>query len=108
KREMAWPGAGLDAGEGWVVRRERAFRGVQAIDEKFVQAKIRRDGESISEIHVNRVRMRPLLPLRIHAGALMLDERPRFAQLPIRGERDGFDAASAIIRHEHHLSEAVH
>jgi hypothetical protein len=59
KGEVARPGAGIQFDEGRVVRSERAFGGVETVDEDFVETKIGREYETIVGRRGNPVRVRP-------------------------------------------------
>ncbi len=48
-----------------IVRRELAVRSVEAIDQQFVEPQIGGDCEPITGVDVDRMGVRPFLPLRI-------------------------------------------
>ena len=62
---MTRPGAGLQGSRRRIVRSERAFGRVEAIDQHFVQPEVRRHGESIGRVQIDGVRVGPILPLLV-------------------------------------------
>src|SRR5437763_7718943 len=52
--------------------------------------------------------VRPRLPPLVHAGTLVLNECARLRQAAVLLDWEHFDAASAVIGHEHVLSRWVH
>ena len=104
-RDVAWTGAGRrDRGERRRRRRDRPGRRVDAIDEHLIEAEVGDVEELPRRIGRDAVRVRSLLPIRVDARALVLDERRRRLQRAVGRHRIGGDAAAAVVGGEHHLA----
>ena len=66
--------------EGRLVGRERAFRGVEMVDQNAVEAEIGDEQKLVVGRNVDRVGVRARLAFVIHAGTGVLDEGGGFAQ----------------------------
>src|SRR5262245_11806801 len=108
ERELTRARSGRDRRRWRVVWRERALVRVEAVDEDLVEAKICRKGEVVGGIEVDRVPVRPLLPARVGALALVLDEAARLAELAVLANRQAGNTAAAVVRHQDVLARPIH
>src|SRR5438105_15591240 len=100
KSEMARAGAQLDFGKRRIIRRERAMRRVEVIDEQFVESQVCGDSEAIVVGKFNLVCVRALLALRIVAPACMLNKRCRLTHAPINENGKIRELAAGQVRYE--------
>ena len=78
---MPRPDARVGLDDAW--RTERPVRSVEGIHEQLVESEVGDDSEAIVGRHRDGVRVRPLLTFRIHAGALVADERGEVANFSV-------------------------
>src|SRR5438034_773627 len=104
KREMARSGTGRDGSRRRIVGDERTIGGIEFIDHDFVETEVAREREPIRRIGCDKMPVRPLLALFVHAGTAVLDEGGRRVQTSVRLDGQRLDAATAIVRHQKRLA----
>src|SRR6266568_8927457 len=103
KGKMPRTRARRDFGEGWLARLEGASGGVKAVDEQLIQPQIGRKDKTVVGRHLNRVRVRTLLALRISAGTVVLDPGRGRAQTAVWQDWEFGNASAVVICHQNKL-----
>src|SRR4051812_1028590 len=73
EREMPWARAGSEIDRLRIIGLELARRGVKAVDENLVAAKVADEGEAIGWVDDGLVGVRAFLPVGVHALSAVLD-----------------------------------
>src|SRR5262245_49098757 len=98
EREVPRPGASIHGGERRRVGLERASRGIKAIDQKLVQAKIGSDGEAVVGGKVDGMGVRARLAFGIDAGTCVLYNRGGFFEPALSVQGQNGHTAAPVVR----------
>jgi hypothetical protein len=77
------------------------------IDHHFVQAEVADEHELACRIERDAMSVRTFLPLRVHAAALVLNERRALAKRSVLSHRKRRHTAAAVVGHQHVPAGAV-
>lgn len=105
--EVPGAGTGFDFGEGRVVRRQRAFFGIEAVYQQLIEAQVGCNSEPVVGCDFDPVGVRAFLALVIGARAGMLHNRRRFSQMAIFQNWKNGDAAAGVVGHQDELSGSI-
>ena len=97
---MSRPRPRIHLGKRRIIRRQRPLRAVKLVNQNFIKAEIIHHREPVIRRQINRMRMRPFLPLRIRPMPSVLHKAGRLAQSAIRRHRKYRDAPAGVIRHQ--------
>src|SRR4029077_2366742 len=105
--EVARSGTRIQFGEGRSVGRERAFGGVEAVDQDFVEAEIGGEDEAIIGGSADPVGVRAFLALFVDAGAGVLHESGGGSEAAAFANRKHSDAPAVVISDQDKLAGFV-
>jgi len=106
--QMPWSGTGWHGG-GARVRQElqRAILGIEGIDKHAVQPKIAGKREMVARVRGDEVCVGRGLANGVHSPALVLIKCIVGGNAAIRSEREGFDAAAAVVGSEQDFAGVI-
>src|SRR4029077_8408704 len=105
--EVARSGTRIQFGEGRSVGRERAFGGVEAVDQDFVEAEIGGEDEAIIGGSADPVGVRAFLALFVDTGAGVLHESGGGSEAAAFANRKHSDAPAVVISDQDKLAGFV-
>src|SRR3954468_1264274 len=104
---MSRPRAGLEADGGLLRGRELSAARIEVVDHDPVRAEVARVRVTVRRVEHDAVRVRPILPLMIRAGARVLSNVNCFTEPAALLHRKHRDVPAEVVRDEHEAARLV-